>query len=200
MVMLVIATAAVAAVYGIATFKRNASDAGCAAALAVARQVEPLARGEIAAFVAAEQGLRLPDIAFHDAAMAERRLSEWRGRTVLLNLWATWCIPCRKEMPALDAIEHKLGGSRFEVVAVNLDTRNPEKPRAWLKEAGIDHLGYYANPSARVFADLKAVGRAPGMPTSILIDSAGCEIGTVAGPAEWASAEAMKLVTAAVGL
>jgi thiol-disulfide isomerase/thioredoxin len=118
---------------------------------------------------------------------------------VLLNLWATWCVPCRKEMPALDALEGKLGGPAFEVVAINIDTRDPDKPRAWLKEVGVGRLGYYADPSAKVFQDLKTVGRAAGMPTTLLVDPAGCEIGTVAGPAEWASEDAVKLVTAALG-
>ena len=82
---------------------------------------------------------------------------------MLLNLWATWCVPCRKEMPALEALELKLGGPAFEVVAVNIDTRDPGKPRAWLKEVGIGRLGYYSDPSARVFQDLKIAGRAAGM-------------------------------------
>jgi thiol-disulfide isomerase/thioredoxin len=120
------------------------------------------ARGEVAAFVAAEQPLRLPNVAFRDASGTERHLADWHGRTVLLNLWATWCIPCRKEMPALAALESKLGGPTFEVVAVNIDTRDPEKPRAWLKEVGIDRLAYYADPSAKLFQDLKIIGRAPG--------------------------------------
>jgi len=187
-----------AAVYGIGTFMRNAGDAACRPAVEAARRLAPLARGEVAAFVVAEEPLRLPDLAFRDAAGAERHLADWRGRTVLFNLWATWCVPCRKEMPALDALEGKLGGPQFEVVAVNIDTRDPAKPRAWLKEAGIDRLGYYADPSAKVFQDLKIVGRAAGMPTTLLVDPAGCEIGTVAGPAEWASADALRLVTAAV--
>jgi hypothetical protein len=101
-------------------------------------------------------------------------------------------------MPALDALEGKLGGPAFEVVAVNIDTRDSDKPRAWLKEAGIGRLGYYADPSAKVFQDLKTMGRAAGMPTTLLVDPAGCEIGTVAGPAEWASEDAVRLVTAAL--
>jgi thiol-disulfide isomerase/thioredoxin len=117
---------------------------------------------------------------------------------VLVNLWATWCVPCRKEMPALDALEGRLGSPQFEVVAINIDTRDPGKPRAWLEEAGIRRLAYYADPSARVFQDLKAAGRAAGMPTTLLIDPAGCEIGTMAGPAEWASTEAVALVSAAL--
>ena len=70
---------------------------------------------------------RVPDLAFKDAEGRDRTLADWRGRTVLLNLWATWCVPCRKEMPALDALEDELGGPNFEVVAVNIDTRDPRK-------------------------------------------------------------------------
>jgi thiol-disulfide isomerase/thioredoxin len=187
-----------AAVYGIATLQRNAGDAACRPAVALAERLAPLAHGEVAAFTVAQQPLRLPNLAFRDAAGAERHLADWRGRTMLFNLWATWCVPCRREMPALDALERKLGGAAFEVVAVNIDTRDPEKPRKWLKEVGIDRLGYYADPSAKVFQDLKVIGRATGMPTTLLVDPVGCEIGTVAGPAEWASEDAVKLVSVAL--
>jgi thiol-disulfide isomerase/thioredoxin len=189
---------ALAAVYGIGALKRNAADVACTGAAQLAQRLAPLARGEMAAFTVADGSLRLPDLAFRDANGTERHLGDWRGRTVLLNLWATWCVPCRKEMPALDALEGKLGGPAFEVVAVNIDTRDAEKPRAWLKEVGVGQLGYYADPSAKVFQDLKMLGRATGMPTTLLVDPAGCEIGTIFGPAEWASEDAVKLVTAAL--
>jgi len=199
LVAVLVAGAAVAgAVYGIGTVKRNAGDIACRPALEVARALASLARGEVAAFVVAERTLRVPQLAFRDASGKERHLADWQGRTVLLNLWATWCVPCRKEMPALDALEQKLGGPSFAVVAVNIDTRDPEKPRAWLKEIGINRLGYYADPTARVFQDLKTVGRAPGMPTTLLLDPSGCEIGAMAGPAEWASEDAVKLISAAL--
>ena len=187
-----------AAVYGIGTLERNAPDPVCRPAAELAARMAPLARGEVAAFAIAERSLRLPDIGFRDAAGVERHLADWRGRTVLLNLWATWCVPCRKEMPALDALEDKLGGPAFEVVAINIDTRDPDKPRAWLKEVGVKRLAYYADPSAKVFQDLKIVGRATGMPTTLLIDPNGCEIATIAGPAEWASPDAVTLLTAAL--
>jgi thiol-disulfide isomerase/thioredoxin len=186
-----------AAVYGITTFLGNrAGDAQCAPAVATAGRVAPLARGEVAGVVVASRPLRLPDLAFRDGSGSERHLAEWRGRTVLLNLWATWCIPCRKEMPALDELQAKLGGPPFEVVSINIDTRDANKPRAWLKEVGIARLDYYTDASAKVFQDLKLVGRAIGMPTTILVDPAGCEIGTIAGPAEWASEDALQLVRA----
>ena len=87
----------------------------------------------------------------------------------------------------------------FEVVAINIDTRNLDKPKAWLEEVGIKRLGYYADPSAKVFQDLKAVGKAIGMPTTLLIDPHGCELGALAGPAEWASDDAIRLIEAAIG-
>jgi thiol-disulfide isomerase/thioredoxin len=187
-----------AAVYGIGTFLRNAGDDACRPAVELAKRIAPLARGEVAALAVAETPLRVPDVAFRDAGGAQRHLADWRGRTVLFNLWATWCVPCRKEMPALDALEAKLGGPAFEVVTVNIDTRDPDKPRNWLKEVGIGRLAYYADPSAKVFQDLKVAGRAAGMPTTLLVDPSGCEIGTLAGPADWASEDAVKLISAAL--
>jgi thiol-disulfide isomerase/thioredoxin len=192
------ALAGLAGVYGIGGLQRNAlSDPGCRPAVEIAKKIEPLARGEVAAVKLADAPLRVPKLEFADAKGERRSLEDWRGRTVLLNLWATWCVPCRKEMPALDELAGKLGGPGFDVVAINIDTRDAEKPKAWLNEVGIKRLAYYADPSGKVFQDLKMAGRAFGMPTTMLIDPAGCEIGTIAGPAEWASGDAVKLVEAA---
>jgi thiol-disulfide isomerase/thioredoxin len=186
------------AVYGIGGFKRNAVvDSACGAALDLSRKLAPLAHGEVAALTMASAPLRLPDLAFEDADGKPRKLSDWRGRTVLVNLWATWCVPCRKEMPALDRLQARLGGKNFDVVAINIDTRDPEKPRNFLKEANLSRLNYYSDQKAKVFQDLKAIGRALGMPTSVLVDAQGCEIATIAGPAEWDSDDALKLIAAA---
>jgi thiol-disulfide isomerase/thioredoxin len=191
--------AALAGVYGIAGFQRNAGgDPGCQAAVDIARRIAPLARGEVAALTVAERPLRVPELSFHDAGGRQVSLKDWQGRFVLLNLWATWCVPCRKEMPALDALEAKLGGPDFQVVAVNIDTRDLDKPKTWLKDVGITRLAYFADPEAKIFQDLKAVGRAFGMPTTLLIDPQGCEIGYLAGPAEWSSEDGVRLVQAAI--
>jgi thiol-disulfide isomerase/thioredoxin len=188
-----------AGVYGIANIGRNPDAAACPDAMATAKRVAPLAHGEVAALTPASAALRLPALAFHDATGRERSLAEWKGRTVLLNLWATWCVPCRREMPALDALQAKLGAPGFEVVAVNIDTRDPEKPKTWLHEVGIKSLAYYSDASGKVFTELKPLGLAFGMPTTVLVDPAGCEIGFMAGPAEWASEDGVKLVKAAIG-
>ena len=83
------------------------------------------------------------------------------------------------------------------MVAINIDTRDPEKPRNFLKDAHLTRLGYFTDEKAKVFQDLKSVGRALGMPTSVLVDGQGCEIATIAGPAEWDSDDAIKLIEAA---
>lgn len=188
-----------AGVYGIGGLKRNATgDTACRPAVDLARKLAPLAHGEVAALTMATTPLRLPDLTFEGADGKPRKLSDWRGRTVLLNLWATWCVPCRKEMPALESLQAKLGGPDFEVVAVNIDTRDPEKPKNFLKEANLSRLAYFSDQKAKIFQDLKGIGRALGMPTSVLLDGRGCEIATIAGPAEWNSEDAIKLITAAL--
>src|ERR1700760_4097958 len=189
-----------AGIYGFSGLKRNAGgDPGCRPAVDLARKLAPLAQGEVAALTMATTPLKLPDLAFEDADGKPKKLSDWRGRTVLVNLWATWCVPCRKEMPALDSLQTKLGGPDFGVGAVNIDTRDPDKPKNFLKDANLTRLGYFTDQKAKVFQDLKSIGRALGMPTSVLVDPQGCEIATIAGPAEWDSEDAIKLIRAATG-
>jgi thiol-disulfide isomerase/thioredoxin len=157
------------------------------------------ATGEMAAVQIAAQPSALPALSFSAGDGTTRTLADFKGRTVLLNLWATWCAPCRKEMPALDALQAELGGPDFEVVAINIDTRNLDKPREWLKENGISRLAYYGDPQAAVFQALKTAAKAVGMPTTLLIDGQGCELAVLHGPAEWASADGKKLIRAALG-
>jgi thiol-disulfide isomerase/thioredoxin len=199
LVAAIVILAVLAGVYGIEHLRSNPGASACAPAVKTAGRIAPLARGEVAALTVARTPFRVPDLAFKDAEGRERTLKDWRGRTVLLNLWATWCVPCRKEMPALDALEADLGGPNFAVVAVNIDTRDAEKPLAFLKDIGVKHLAYYSDQSAKVFQDLKLAGKAFGMPTTLIVDGSGCEIGEMAGPAEWASADGVKLVSAALG-
>jgi thiol-disulfide isomerase/thioredoxin len=189
-----------ALVYGMGGFQRNAGfDPACRPAADLAKKLTPLLRGEIAALTPATAPIRPLTLAFRDEAGKDRTLADWKDRVVLLNLWATWCVPCKKEMPALDELQKALGGADFEVVAVNIDTRNPEKAKTWLTDTGIASLGYYADNSAKIFQELKEKGRAFGMPTTILVDRNGCEVATLAGPAEWASGDALALIKAALG-
>jgi thiol-disulfide isomerase/thioredoxin len=192
------ALAVLAGVYGMGRLRSNPAVAACAPAVETATRIAPLANGEVAALALTHTPFLVPDLTFKDAAGHDHKLSDWRGRTVLLNLWATWCVPCRKEMPALDALQGDLGGDKFEVVAINIDTRDAEKPLAFLKETGVKHLAYFSDQSAKVFQELKLAGKAFGMPTTLIIDRSGCEIGTMAGPAAWASPGGVKLMAAAI--
>src|SRR5260221_5930405 len=144
-----------AGVYGLGGLKRNtAGDPVCRGAVDLARKLAPLAHGEVAALTMATAPLRLPDLAFEDAEGKSKKLSDWRGRTVLVNLWGTWCVACRQEMPALENLPTRLGGPNFAVVAVNIDTRDPEKPKNFLKEANLTRLGYFSDQKAKAFQDL----------------------------------------------
>ena len=194
------AVVGLAAVYGIGGLRGNQDvDAACVPGLKAAQRLAPLARGEVAAVSVLTRPRPVPDLRFEDEEGHGRSLPDWRGRVVLLNLWATWCVPCRKEMPALDGLEAKLGGADFQVVAVNIDTRDPSKPQAFLRETGITHLAYFADQSAKVFQDLKLAGWAFGMPTTLIVDPAGCTLAFLAGPADWSSADAVQLIDAALG-
>jgi thiol-disulfide isomerase/thioredoxin len=177
--------------------KDNAGNAACPGARAKAVAVRPLAHGELAALSIPADPLPLPELKFAGADGAGTRLADFRGRIVLLNLWATWCVPCRQEMPALDRLQEKLGAEDFAVVAVNIDTAKLDRPKAFLKENGIKNLGLYTDSKADVFEVLKGAGKALGLPTTILIDKNGCELGVMAGPARWDSPEALDLIAAA---
>ncbi|WP_460451919.1 thiol:disulfide interchange protein TlpA [Alsobacter sp. SYSU BS001988] len=186
-----------AVLYGTNPGWGNAGDADCAPALAVAQAMQPLARGEVAAVQVSKAPKPLPALAFNGPDGKPMSLADLKGRTVLLNLWATWCAPCRQEMPALDAAQEKLGGDDFQVVTVNIDTRNLDKPRQWLADNKVTRLAYHSDPSAKIFQDLKAIGKAFGMPTTLIVDPKGCELASIAGPAEWSSEDALTLLKAA---
>lgn len=186
------------ALYGSRPSASNSAAAECRAAKSIAGHLAPLAHGEVAAFNAAGAPAPAPNLAFTGPDGAPKTLADFRGSTVLLNLWATWCAPCRQEMPALDRLQAELGGKDFQVVAVNIDTRNLDRPKTWLADAGVKNLAYYADPQAKVFQELKRAGKAVGLPITLLIDPQGCELGVLAGPAAWDSPDALKLVRAAL--
>jgi thiol-disulfide isomerase/thioredoxin len=148
----------------------------------------------MAAFVFRQQPEELPAVHFQDASGGERTLADWRGKVVLLNLWATWCLPCRKEMPALDRLQQALGSDRFEVVAVSVDRTGVSGARKFLDEAKVEKLALYADPTGRMAATLKAAG----LPVTLLLDAQGREIGRLLGPAEWDGDDAKRLIAAVV--
>ena len=124
---------------------------------------------------------------FVDGAGRDLTLADFRGRVVLLNIWATWCVPCREEMPTLDALQEKLGGDDFRVLPLSIDRAGMTVVRRFYDEIGIRHLGMYLADSTRAMLAFGALGR----PTTILIDRDGFERGRLVGPAEWDSPEVM---------
>jgi thiol-disulfide isomerase/thioredoxin len=171
----------------------------CRAAQAKTANLEPLAKGEIAALNVNSRPKPPPAIAFAGGEGQPMSLADFRGKTILVNLWATWCVPCREEMPALDKLQTELGGNDFQVVAINVDTRNPDKPRAWLQENGIKNLAYHADPAGKLLQVLQKSGHVVGLPATFMVDPEGCEIAILKGPAEWDSPDALSFVRAALG-
>ena len=154
----------------------------------------PLSVGEMAAFVFKPTPEPLPKVTFVDATGKERTLDDWKGKVVLLNLWATWCAPCRKEMPGLDRLQGELGSDKFEVVAVSVDRTGTAGAKKFLDQIKVEKLAVLADPSARMGATLRAIG----MPATLLLDAEGREIGRMVGPAEWDTPEGKALIKAAL--
>ena len=153
-----------------------------------------LSQGNMAAFVFKKEPEALSEVRFQDASGTEKTLADWRGKVVLVNLWATWCAPCRKEMPALDRLQKELGSSKFEVVAISIDRTGLAGARKFLDETGVKNLALYADPTTKLSSVLRAVG----LPVTVLIDAEGREIGRLVGPAEWDSEDAKRLIRAAM--
>jgi len=193
----------VAAVYVTETGKGNGADAmaggDCGPAVVAAGLLAPFAKGEVAAFRVATEPARLSDLSFVTANGDKKSLADFKGQTVLLNLWATWCAPCRQEMPALDRLDAAHEGQDFSVVAVSIDTQDPAKPQRFLEEIGVKSLAFYGDPTTAIFTGLKGKGMAVGLPTTVLIDRDGCALGVMSGPAEWDSEDAKALIGAASG-
>ncbi|MBI3708344.1 MAG: TlpA family protein disulfide reductase [Proteobacteria bacterium] len=127
----------------------------------------------------------VPDIRFADGDGRARSLADFRSKVVLLNVWATWCGPCREEMPTLDRLQATLGGPRFEVVALSIDRAGPDVVRKFFGEIGVENLALYIDSTGKASRDLAIVG----LPTTLLIDAEGREIGRLIGPAKWDAPE-----------
>ena len=171
----------------------------CATSAQTVARVAPLARGEVAALDTAGAPRPAPPLRFKGPDGADLDLSAFKGKALLVNLWARWCGPCKAEMPALDRLQDSLGGDGFQVLAINIETRNLDKLPSWLAENWIDHLKPYTDPAGRVLPVVQTHTGAAGLPTTLLIDGSGCEIGLMKGPAEWSSEDAKRLIRAVLG-
>lgn len=168
-----------------ATSQQNVANSGFSKALAT---------GPLAAFLVHAERKPVAAFSFANDKGEVLDLGKWKGKVVLLNLWATWCAPCRKEMPDIAALQKDLGSAEFEVVALSVDRKGLEASGAFLKEIGADSLKLYIDPEAKSLAALQALG----LPASVLIDRKGLEAGRLLGPADWSSPEAKALVSALI--
>jgi thiol-disulfide isomerase/thioredoxin len=193
--------AGLGAVYVMGGFGGNEEETkvvSCEGAVPTAEALRKVVRGEVAAFTPAETPVYVGDLAFVRPDGTPGTVADFAGRTVLLNLWATWCAPCREEMPALDDLQAALGGPAFEVVAINVDTRDDGRDARFLEETDIVSLARYVDRSMGVFNTLKGRALAVGMPTTLIVDGTGCQLGVLHGPAAWNSADAKALIGRAI--
>ena len=173
------------------------ADAACQGREETLARIDPAIGGEVAAMLPAEPSRPLGDLVFDDPDGQPMQLADLSGKTLLVNLWATWCAPCRHEMPALDQLQREMGGETFEVVAINVETGDDAKPKAFLEEIGVDSLAFYRDDTVGLFNELKRRNLAVGLPVTLLIDDEGCLLAHMNGPAEWASDDAKALIRAA---
>lgn len=176
----------------------------CATQPQIASAIDAVAIGELAALTPTALGRGYADMAFVDETGRPMTLADFAGTPLLVNFWATWCVPCREEMPALNALAARYDSDAFQVVTINLDlgADGAFKAKKFLDEEGLTNLPLYADPSFEAFERLKKEAVAIGLPASLLVDKEGCEIAVLQGPAEWNSDDAVAVVDtliAAVG-
>jgi thiol-disulfide isomerase/thioredoxin len=138
----------------------------------------------------------LPALRFEDGTGRIMSLSEFHGRPVVLNIWATWCVPCRREMPALDRLQAEFGKSGLLVLPLSIDRRGAPAVRQFYRDRGLAALGVYIDRSGEAVGDLGTVG----LPTTLLVDRDGHEIGRKIGPAEWDSPQIAALIRDRLGV
>jgi thiol-disulfide isomerase/thioredoxin len=162
---------------------------------ALAASIPPAAAQAPTGFAMHESFRPLPQIEFENGQGEAVSLADFRGKVVLLNIWATWCAPCRREMPTLERLQAELGGPDFEVVALSIDRKGLPVVKEFYEELGLRELGMYVDASGKAPRELRALG----VPTTLLIDRDGNEVGRLAGPAEWDSPEMVAFIRSYIG-
>jgi thiol-disulfide isomerase/thioredoxin len=181
----------------------NAASANsCPVNVAAAQIVDAAAVGELAALNGTGGGRGYADMAFKDQAGKDMTIADFSGKSLLVNFWASWCVPCREEMPALDEIATDYNSEKFMVVPINLDIGEGglEKAQAFLDEGQFQNLPLYADNTFAAFDRLKREAVAVGLPATLLLDPEGCEIAVLQGPAEWHSQDGRAVIDALLGL
>lgn len=169
---------------------------------AQAATIDSAARGELAGLTGTGAGRGYRSLAFKDAAGRPMRIADFSGKALLVNFWASWCIPCREEMPALDALAKKFNSDRFEVLPINLDIGDGglDKAKKFLADGKFANLPLYADNTFAAFDRLKTQAVSVGLPTTLALDAKGCELAVLQGPAHWNTPDGEAVVKALVGL
>ena len=154
----------------------------------------PDAELSMAAYIKRDAPQDVPGFSFVDASGAAKDSNEFKGKVTLLNLWATWCAPCRKEMPELAKLQKDLGGDNFQVVEVSEDLKGYQASADFLKQVGADNLMLYSDDKAKALDAVKA----PGLPVTLLLDKNGKEVGRLLGPAPWSGDDAKMIIKAVI--
>jgi thiol-disulfide isomerase/thioredoxin len=197
-----IAAVGLAIAVGVYLYNGGAQATECPVQQADADALDEAATGQLAALGGTGQGRGYSTLGFTDATGASRTIADFKGRALLVNFWASWCVPCRAEMPALDAIAAKYNSDQFMVLPINLDIGEggQEKAQAFLAEGGFQNLPLYADSTFAAFDRLKREAVAIGLPATLLLDQNGCELAVLPGPAEWDTPDGERVVEALIGL
>ena len=185
---------------GVAIASAETREESCKLSVERGKSIDSAATGDVAAYRAVDEPLDMTTITFKDVDGNEKTLADWDGRFVLFNLWATWCPPCREEMPFLEELETKRGGEKFQVVPVSVDQGTSDKPREFMDSINVKAMPFLQDNTMEAFHSLRKKGVALGMPTTLLVDTNGCALGVLNGPAHWASPDAIRLIDAALEL
>jgi thiol-disulfide isomerase/thioredoxin len=161
-----------------------------------AAAIDAAATGELAALNGTGKGRGYAKMALADAAGMPLTLGDFTGKKLLVNFWASWCVPCRAEMPALDALAAQYNSDAFMVLPVNTGEPEQEKAVAFLQAGNWPNLPLYVDPDWAAYKRLQREAVTVGLPVTLLLDEQGCEIGVLQGPAEWNSPDGHRLIEA----
>ncbi len=178
-----------------------ASASQCDPQVVKAQRIDSVAVGHLAALNGTGNGRGYADMSFADETGAKKTIGDFAGKALLVNFWASWCVPCRAEMPALDSLATKYNSDKFMVLPINLDIGEGglEKARAFLAEENLKNLPLYADNTFSAFERLKTNAVAIGLPATLLLDDKGCELGVLQGPAEWDTPDGHKVIDTLIG-
>jgi thiol-disulfide isomerase/thioredoxin len=173
----------------------------CAAQVVKGQKIDAAAVGLLAALTGTGEGRGYADMAFKDSAGLPKTIADFAGKKLLVNFWASWCVPCRAEMPALDKIAADYNSDQFMVLPINLDIGEGglAKAKTFLADENLHNLPLFADSSFSAFERLKQEAVAIGLPATLLLDDKGCELAVLQGPAEWDSPDGRAVIDTLIG-